>query len=58
MTKCETIQRINELNHEIVELVRLARQLGNKKPYDNFMVKDRIKLVEKLKKELDKMETY
>ena len=58
MTKCEIIQRINELNYEINSLVNLAKQLGNKKPYDNFMIKDRINLVEKLKKELDKMETY
>lgn len=58
MTKIETIQRINELNYEINGLVNLAKQLGNKKPYENFMIKDKINLVIKLKKQLEEMETY
>lgn len=58
MTKIEIIQRINELNHEICGLVQLAKQLGNKKPYENFLIKDRIKLVNNLKKQLDELETY
>lgn len=58
MTKIEIIQRINELNHEICGLVQLAKELGNKKPYENFLIKDRIKLVNKLKKQLDELETY
>ena len=51
--KKEEIQKeINDWLYEINGLIRTAKQLGNKNPYDNFMIKDRIKIVEKLKKEL------
>ena len=54
MNKKEELQKqINDLIYEINRLVRIAKKLGNKKPYDNFMIKDRIKIVEKLKKELE-----
>ena len=54
MNKKEELQKqINNWIYEINGLVRTAKQLGNKNPYDNFMVKDRIKIVEKLKKELE-----
>lgn len=54
MNKKEELQKqINNWIYEINGLVRTAKQLGNKNPYDNFMIKDRIKIVEKLKKELE-----
>lgn len=54
MNKKEELQKqINNWIYEINGLVRTAKQLGNKNPYDNFMIKDRIKIVEKLKRELE-----
>ena len=56
MTKCEIKERINELNYEINKLVALAKLMGNLKPYENVLIKDKIHLVKKLEKELSKME--
>lgn len=57
MNKKEELQKqINNWIYEINGLVRTAKELGNKNPYDNFMIKDRIKIVEKLKKELEAIE--
>ena len=56
MTKEELEERIIELNKEIYDLANLCRQLGNKNPQDNFMIKDRLDLVQKYKKELRELE--
>lgn len=54
--KDELKKQINDWLYEINRLVKIAKQCGNKKPYDNFMIKDRIKIVEKLKKELEALQ--
>ena len=56
MTKEELKERIIELNKEIYDLANLCRQLGNKNPQDNFMIKDRVELVQKYKKDLEVLE--
>ena len=49
----ENIQnRIIELKGEIVTLSNLCKQLGNKEPEKNFMIKDRLELIKKLESEL------
>lgn len=53
MNKEKIQNRIIELKGEIVTLSNLCKQLGNKQPEQNFMIKDRLKLIEKLEKELN-----
>ena len=55
MNKEELQARIIELKGKIVSLYNLAKQLGNKEPDKNFMIKDRLKLIEKLEKELSEL---
>lgn len=55
MTKEELKERIIELNKEIHDLANLCYQLGNKNPQDNFMIKDRLELLKKYKKELEEV---
>ena len=52
MNKEELQTRIIELKGEIVALSKLCYELGNKYPENNFMIKDRLLLIEKLEKEL------
>lgn len=56
MNREELKERIIELNKEIYDLANLCRQLGNKNPQDNFMIKDRVELVQKYKKDLEVLE--
>ena len=52
MNKEKLQNRIIELKGEIVTLYNLAKQLGNKKPEENFLIKDRLKLIQKLESEI------
>ena len=54
-TKEEIQKEINDWMYEINGLVRTAKQMGNKNPYDNFLIKDRLEIVEKLKKEMEEL---
>lgn len=56
MTKKELEEKIHNLKHEIVGLYNLAKELGNKNPQDNFMIKDRLELLQKLEKQLKECE--
>lgn len=56
MNREELKERIIELNKEIHDLANLCYQLGNENPQDNFMIKDRLVLLEKYKKELQELE--
>ena len=56
MNKKELETKINELKQEISELYKLALSLGNKEPQNNFMIKDRFELLQKLEKELEGVE--
>ena len=56
MNREELKERIIELNKEIYDQANLCRQLGNKNPQDNFMIKDRVELVQKYKKDLEVLE--
>lgn len=56
MSREELEERVIELNKEIHDLANLCRQLGNKNPQDNFMIKDRLELLKKYKKELEELE--
>ena len=54
--KKEDLQnRIIELKGEIVTLSNLCKQLGNKEPEKNFMIKDRLQLIKKLENELKEL---
>ena len=55
MNKEQLEERIIELNKEIHDLTNLCYQLGNKNPQDNFMIKDRLELLKKYKKELGEL---
>lgn len=48
----ELEEKIYNLKHEIVGLYNLAKELGNKNPQDNFMIKDRLELLQKFEKQL------
>lgn len=56
MSREELEERIVELNKEIHDLSTLCLQLGNKNPQNNFMIKDRLNLVKKYKKDLEELE--
>ena len=56
MTKEELEERIIELNKEIYELCKMCLMLGNENYKDNFMIKDRMSLLEKYKKDLEVLE--
>ena len=56
MNKEELEERIIELNKEIYELCKMCLMLGNKDYKNNFMVKDRMNLIEKYKKDLEVLE--
>lgn len=56
MNKDKIREQIYNYNYEINGLVKLARELGNKKPYDNFLIKQRMEMIEKLYKQLKDME--
>jgi hypothetical protein len=56
MTKKELEEKIHNLKHEIVGLYNLAKELGNKNPQDNFMIKDRLELLQKFEKQLKESE--
>ena len=53
MNKEEIEGKIIELKGEIVTLSNLCKQLGNKEPEKNFMIKDRLELIKKLESELE-----
>ena len=56
MNKKELEEKIHNLKHEIVGLYNLAKELGNKNPQDNFMIKDRLELLQKFEKQLKECE--
>ena len=56
MNKEELEERIIELNKEVYELCKMCLMLGNKDYKNNFMIKDRMNLIEKYKKELEVLE--
>lgn len=56
MNKKELEEKIHNLKHEIVGLYNLAKELGNKNPQDNFMIKDRLELLQKFEKQLKESE--
>ena len=56
MTKEELEEIIIELNKEVYELCKMCLMLGNKDYKNNFMVKDRMNLIEKYKKDLEVLE--
>ena len=56
MNKKELETKINELKQEISGLYKLALSLGNKNPQNNFMIRDRFELLQKLEKELKGVE--
>lgn len=56
MNKKELEERIHNLKHEIIGLYNLAKELGNKKPEQNFMIKERFELLQKLEKQLKESE--
>lgn len=49
-------ERIIELNKEVYELCKMCLMLGNKDYKNNFMIKDRMNLIEKYKKDLEVLE--
>lgn len=55
MTKKELEEKIYNLKHEIVGLYNLAKELGNKSPQDNFMIKDRLELLQEFEKQLKEL---
>lgn len=56
MNKKELEERIHNLKYEIIGLYNLAKELGNKKPEQNFMIKERFELLQKLEKQLKESE--
>ena len=56
MTKEELEEKIIELNKEVYELCKMCLMLGNKDYKNNFMIKDRMSLIEKYKKDLEVLE--
>ena len=56
MNKKELEEKIYNLKHEIVGLYNLAKELGNKNPQDNFMIKERFELLQKFEKQLKECE--
>lgn len=55
MTKKELEERIYELKYEINRLYNLAKSIGNKNLQDNFMIKERLELLQKFEKQLEEL---
>ena len=57
INKKEELQKqINQWTYEVNGLVKTMKKLGNKDPYNHYMVKDRIEIIKKLQAELKALE--
>lgn len=54
--KEELQKQVNQWTYEVNGLIRTMKQMGNKNPYNNYMVKDRIEIIKKLQAELKEIE--
>lgn len=54
--KAELQKQINQWTYEVNGLIRTMKQLGNKNPYNHYMVQDRIALIKLLQAELKEIE--
>ena len=57
INKKEELQKqINQWAYEVNGLIKTMKELGNKNPYNHYMVKDRIEIIKKLQAELKELE--
>ena len=57
INKKEELQKqINQWAYEVNGLIKTMKELGNKDPYNNYMVKDRIEIIKKLQAEVKELE--
>ena len=57
INKKEELQKqINQWAYEVNGLIKTMRELGNKDPYNHYMVKDRIEIIKKLQAESKELE--
>ena len=57
INKKEELQnQINQWFYEVNGLVKTMQQLGNKRPFSHYMVKDRFEIIKKLQEELKELE--
>ena len=57
INKKEELQKqINQWTYEVNGLIKTMKELRNKKPYNHYMVKDRIEIIKKLQTELKELE--
>ena len=54
--KEELQKQINQWAYEVNGLIKTMKELGNKNPYNHYMVKDRIEIIKKLQAELKELE--